>query len=145
MRNTDVVRNIYRDFAAGNAAAILETFSTDIEFQLAESHPYRGSAGAWIGKQAVVENFFTVAFLEWDGWQMRVQQIVDAGDTVVVEGRYAGLYKPTGAHMDLDVCHVWRFRSAEVASFHQYVDTAQLRRVMGRDLGCGTAVGPSAS
>jgi hypothetical protein len=28
---------------------------------------------------------------------------------------------------------VWRFRSDSVASFHQYVDTAALRRVMQRD------------
>jgi ketosteroid isomerase-like protein len=34
--------------------------------------------------------------------------------------------------MDVQVCHVWRFRDAKVASFHQYVDTANLRRVMGR-------------
>jgi ketosteroid isomerase-like protein len=32
--------------------------------------------------------------------------------------------------MDVQVCHVWRFRDGKVASFHQYVDTAALQRVM---------------
>lgn len=133
MRNADVIRKIYRDFAAGNAAAILETFADDVEFRLAESHPYRGSGGAWVGKQAIVDNFFTVAAPEWDGWSISVEQMLEANDAVVVEGRYVGKYKPTGNRMDVQVCHVWRFRGREVASFHQYVDTAALRRVMGRN------------
>jgi uncharacterized protein len=133
MKNIDTVRKIYRDFAAGDAAAILAVFADDIEFRLAESHPYRGSAGAWRGKQAIAEHFFAVAGPEWDGWSIGVEQTVEAADAVVVEGRYTGLYKPTGRRMDVQVCHVWRFSGTKVASFHQYVDTASLRRVMGRD------------
>jgi uncharacterized protein len=133
MKQIDVVRKIYRDFAAGDAAAILAVFADDIEFRLAEHHPYRGSAGAWRGKDAIAKSFFAVAGPEWDDWTIGVEQTVEAPDAVVVEGRYAGLYKPTGRRMDIQVCHVWRFRDDRVASFHQYVDTAALRRVMARD------------
>jgi ketosteroid isomerase-like protein len=132
MTHAETVRRIYRDFAAGNAAAILAVFSDDVEFRLAEGHPYRGSAGAWIGKDAIATNFFAVAGPEWDGWQIGVDAAIEGTDTVVVEGRYTGRYKPTGRPMDVQVCHVWRFRGARVASFHQYVDTAALQQVMGR-------------
>ena len=133
MKQLDTVRKIYRDFAAGDAAAILEAFADDVEFRLAERHPYRSSADAWRGKAAVAQNFFAVAGPEWETWTMGVEQMIEAPDAVVVEGRYTGLYKPTGRRMDVQVCHVWRFRGDRVASFHQYVDTAGLRRVMGRD------------
>ena len=134
MRQLDVVRKIYRDFAAGDAAAILAVFGDDVEFRLAESHPYRGSAGAWHGKDAIAESFFAVAGPEWDGWSIGIESAVEAADAVVVvEGRYTGLYKPTARRLDVQVCHVWRFRGQRVASFHQYVDTARLRHVMGRD------------
>jgi len=133
MKHADTVRKIYRDFAAGDAAAILGVFADDVEFRLAEHHPYRGSKGAWHGKQAIAKEFFAVAGPEWDGWTIGIDRIVEAADDVVVEGRYTGLYKPTGRHMDVQVCHVWRFRGERVASFHQYVDTAALRRVMARD------------
>ena len=133
MKPIDVVRKIYRDFAAGDAAAILDAFADDIAFKLAENHPYRGAAGEWRGKQAIAENFFAVAGPEWDGWTIGVEETVEAPGAVIVEGRYTGLYKPTGRRMDVEVCHVWRFRDERVASFHQYVDTAALRRVMGRD------------
>ena len=133
MKNIDTVRKIYRDFAAGDAAAILGVFADDIEFRLAEHHPYRSSAGAWRGKQQIAQEFFAVAGPEWQSWTIGVEQTVEAQDAVIVEGRYTGLYKPTGRRMDIQVCHVWRFRGNRVASFHQYVDTAALRRVMARD------------
>jgi len=133
MKPIDVVRKIYRDFAAGDAAAILAVFSDDMEFRLAEGHPYRGSAGAWRGKQSIAQDFFAVAGPEWDGWTIGVEQTVEATDAVVVEGRYTGVYKPTRRRMDIQVCHVWRFRGDRVASFHQYVNTAALQRVMARD------------
>ena len=133
MTDLDIVRKIYRDFSAGDAAAILAVFADDVEFRLAENHPYRGSAGAWRGKDEIAKRFFAVAGPEWDGWSISVESAIEAAGAVVVEGRYTGVYKPTGRRMDLQVCHVWRFRGGAVASFHQYVDTAALRRVMGRD------------
>ena len=133
MTHEDTVRKIYRDFAAGNAPAILAVFADDVEFRLAEGHPYRGAGGAWHGKDAIAKNFFRVAGPEWDGWSIGVENVLAIADAVVVEGRYTGRYKPTARPMDVQVCHVWRFRGDTVASFHQYVDTASLRRVMGRD------------
>jgi ketosteroid isomerase-like protein len=133
MTHVDTVRKIYRDFAAGDAAAILDVFADDVEFRLAEHHPYRGTAEAWRGKQAIAQKFFAVAGPEWQSWTIGVEQTIEAPEAVIVEGRYTGLYKPTGRRMDVQVCHVWRFRGDRVASFHQYVDTAALRRVMARD------------
>ena len=99
MSQLDIVRKIYRDFAAGDAAAILAVFGDDVEFRLAEGHPYRDSAGAWRGKHSIAKSFFAVAGPEWDGWSIGVESAVEAADAVVVEGRYKGLYKPTGRRL----------------------------------------------
>jgi ketosteroid isomerase-like protein len=135
MSSVDIVKEIYRNFMAGNAAGILARFADDVEFRLAEGHPYRGRDAAWIGKNAVVQKFFAIAGAEWGGWSIAVDEMIEAGDAVIVEGRYAGTYKPTGRSMDLQVCHVWRFRGDAVASFHQYVDTARLQGVMRANAG----------
>jgi ketosteroid isomerase-like protein len=132
MNRQETIRKIYRDFAAGDGAAILAALADDVEFRLAEGHPYRGPGGAWRGKDAVATEFLAVAGPEWDGWSIGVAAMIESADAVVVEGRYTGRYKPTGRPMDVQVCHVWRFRGGRVASFHQYVDTAALQRVMGR-------------
>ena len=62
---------------------------------------------------------------------MNPKQFHDAGDTVVVEGRYTGTYKATGKSLDAQVTHIWSLRDGKVTSFQQYVDTAQLQEVMG--------------
>jgi ketosteroid isomerase-like protein len=133
MQNVDTVRKIYSDFAAGDAASILAVFAADVEFRLAEGHPYRGRGAAWVGHDEIATKFFAVAGPEWQDWLITVLAVIEAADAIVVEGRYTGRYKPTGRTMDLQVCHVWRFRGGRVASFHQYVDTARLQHVMGRD------------
>ena len=68
---------------------------------------------------------------EWQDWSVEVLAVHELAGVVVVEGRYHGIYKPTGRRMDVEVCHVWRFRDDEIVVFHQYVDTARLRAVMG--------------
>ena len=133
MQNLATVRKIYRDFAAGDAAAILAVLADDVEFRLAEGHPYRGSGAAWVGKDEVATQFFAVAGPEWQDWSIGELAALEAADAIVVEARYTGRYKPTGRTMDVQVCHVWRFRGARVASFHQYLDTARLQHVMGKD------------
>ena len=54
----------------------------------------------------------------------------DAGEHVVMEGRYTGTYKPSGRSVDAQVCHVLRFREGRLLSFQQYLDTGQLQAVM---------------
>ena len=49
---------------------------------------------------------------------------------VVMEGRYTGLYKPSGNSIDAQVRHVLRFWGGKLVSFQQYLDTGQLQKVM---------------
>jgi ketosteroid isomerase-like protein len=128
--NTEVVKHVYESFAQGDAPAILATFDPNIEFRLAEGHPYQPEGKPWIGGDAVTKNFFMKAGPEWDGWSMAIHEILDLDYAVVVEGRYNGLYKPTGRKLDVQVCHVWKFREGKIKSFHQYLDTARLQGVM---------------
>ena len=132
LTNGDLVRRVYERFAQGDVDSILANFEPDVEFRLAEGHPYQPSGQPWVGKEAVAQNFFMKAGPEWDGWSVVVSDVLEMGDAVVVECRYNGIYKPTGRPLDVQVCHVWRFRHSMVKSFHQYLDTAALQEVMGR-------------
>jgi uncharacterized protein len=127
----DTIRRIYDDFAKGDARAILATFEDDIEFRLAEGHPYNPDGGSWIGGGAITENFFAKAGAEWRNWTFTINDVIETPDAVVVEGRYSAIYVPTGRELDAQGCHVWRFRNGRIASFHQYVNTARVQHVMG--------------
>ena len=130
--HVETVKQIYDWFGRGDAEHILATFAPDVEFRLAEGHPYQPSGKAWIGKDDVVRNFFMKAGPEWQDWTVVLDAVHDLNDVVVSEGRYRGLYKPTGRTMDVQVCHVWTFRDGKITSFHQYLDSARLQEVMGR-------------
>ena len=46
--------------------------------------------------------------------------VIDGGDTVVVEGRYTGTMKATGSSVDAQFAHVWQLRDGKVVRFQQY-------------------------
>lgn len=136
MTNAETVMHVYDRFAQEDAPAILAVFDPAIEFRLAEGHPYRPDGSPMVGPDAVTRDFFMKAGGEWERWTVKVQQVTELAGTVVVEGRYDGLYKPTGRRLDVQVCHVWKFNDqGKATSFHQYLDTARLRQVMAQGSG----------
>lgn len=127
----DAVRAIYDAFAKGDVPTVLAGMDPSIEWREAEGNPYQPSGAAWVGPDAIVDNLFVKLGSEWDGFAVHPQQFHDAGETVVVEGRYSGTYKATGADVDAQFCHVFRFRNDKVTSFQQFTDTAQFQATMG--------------
>jgi ketosteroid isomerase-like protein len=132
MTNLEIVKQGYENFKKGNVPGLLGVFDPGIEFRLAEGHPYRMDGKPWHGGQEITQNFF-VKGTEWQDWNFIIDQAIEADGAVIVEGRYAGLYKPTGRTMDVQVCHIWRLRDGKITSFHQYLDTARLQQVMGHE------------
>jgi ketosteroid isomerase-like protein len=131
MTNVEVVKECYAKFGEGDIPGLLARFDPQIEFRLAQGHPYRMDGKPWIGGQEIARNFFMKAGPEWENWRILPEHILEAGDAVIVECRYAGMYKPTGGVLDVQVCHIWRLKQGKVTSFHQYIDTAQLQKTMG--------------
>jgi uncharacterized protein len=129
--NRLVVNEIYQAFRQGDLPAVLSRFHADAEWRLAEGHPYAANGEAWIGPEEIRRRFFMRAGGEWEGFTIAPRRWHDAGDTVVLECRYAGIYRPTGRRLDAQACHVWAVRDGKIQRFQQYIDTAQVRAVMG--------------
>jgi len=133
MSNAQRAADLYAAFGRGDMPTVLAGFTPDIEWREAEGNPYRPSGEPWVGPQVVLEQLFVRLGTEWDAFTVRVGTLHEAGDTVTMEGRYSGTFKPTGRSVDAQVCHVLRFRDGKLASFQQYVDTGQLQVVMATD------------
>jgi ketosteroid isomerase-like protein len=129
--SVELARGIYRAFGKGDIAAVVGGMDANIQWREAEGNPYQPSGAAWVGPDAVVENLFMKLGSEWDGFAVHPEQYHDAGDTVVVEGRYSGKYLATGAEIDSQFCHVFKFEDGKVTSFQQFTDTAQFQTTMG--------------
>ena len=130
MGNVEIVKGLYESFGRGDVPTVLAAMSPTVEWREAESNPYMPSGEPWVGPDAVLQNLFVKLGGEWDGFTVHPVTFHDAGDTVIVEGRYTGTVKATGKALDSQMCHVWRLRDGKVASFQQYVDTARLQDVM---------------
>ena len=132
MDNSGLAKGIYASFARGDIPAVLGAFEPNIQWREAEGNPYQPDGAAWVGPQSVVEKLFKSLGSDWDGFAVSVRTLHNAGEYVVMEGRYTGTYKPSGRKFDAQVCHVLRFSNGKLSSFQQYTDTAQLQAVMAR-------------
>ena len=128
--NVDLIRAIYDAFAAGDVPGVLSRMSPDIVWNEAENFPY-ADGNPYRGPDAILGGVFARLGVEWDGFSAVPEEFLDAGDTVVVLGRYSGTAKATGKAMDAQLAHVWRVRDGKAARFQQYTDTLQAARVTG--------------
>ena len=130
-QNIAFVRGLYEAFGRGDIEAVLASCDPQIEWRQAESNPYEPAGNPWSGGDAITQNLFIKLGSEWNGFTVTPKVFHDAGDIVVTEGRYTGTYKATGKNLDVQFCHIWKLSDGKLASFQQYVDTAQLQDVMG--------------
>lgn len=116
----DDVRGVYDAFAKGDVPAVLGFLNSDIEWTEAEGFPY---GGTYIGPDAVLEGVFMRLGTEWEGFAAVPDEFIDAGETVVVLGKYSGTYKATGKSFQANFAHVWKVREGKAIRFLQYTDT----------------------
>ncbi|MGB7546659.1 MAG: nuclear transport factor 2 family protein [Terracidiphilus sp.] len=127
--NREFIESLYAAFARGDGPTVLAAMDPAIVWNEAENFPY-ADRNPYIGPTAVAEGVFFRLATEWDDFQAVPAEFLDAGDTVVVTGRYRGIFKATRAALDAQFAHVWRLRDGKVTAFQQYTDTAQAVRVM---------------
>ena len=129
MTTIDLVRSAYDAFAHGDVPRLLSKLDPNIEWCLAESHPYCPDGTPLRGHDQLVERFLAPASRDWQDFKVHQVTLHDAGDVIAAEIRYTGTFKATGATLDAQGCHIWTVRSGKITRFHQYVDTARLQRV----------------
>lgn len=128
--NVALVRGIYDAFAAGDIAGVLGRMSPDMVWNEAENFPY-ADGNPYRGHEAILGGVFARLGGEWDGFAALPDEYLDAGDAVVVLGRYRGVCKATGGAIDAQMVHVWRVAGGKATAFQQYVDTLQVARATG--------------
>ncbi len=100
----------------------------NIEWHEAEHSPWHAPGGHHTPAE-VLTNVFARIRHDFDSFELHPTDFHDAGETVIVEGRYraraAGVVDP----LDAQVCHVWTVRDGKLAGFQQYTDTWQFAQI----------------
>ena len=126
-----LVKGIYDAFSSGNVGEVLGRMSPSIVWNEAENFPY-ADGNPYVGPQAVATGVFSRCVSEWHGFTVSIDEILDAGDTVVALGHYLGTFKATGKAMRCQLVHVWRVAGGKAVQFQQYADTLQVARVTAK-------------
>lgn len=128
--NIDVIRGMYDAFAAGDITGVLGRMSADIRWIEADNFPY-ADGNPYIGPEAVLNGVFSRCAGEWDSFSVTIEELLDAGDTIIALGRYGGVYKATGREQNTQLAHIWRLKDGKVIAFQQHADTFHVAKVTG--------------
>lgn len=125
MSNMQAVKFIYAAFADGNIPALLALFDPAIEWIAAENSPL-ADRSPYRGLNQVLEGVFTRIGLEFPGLKIQVDELLNAGDKIVMLGRYHGVRKSTGKEFHAQAVHVWTMAGERATKFQQYLDTYEV-------------------
>ncbi len=122
MDAVEIVQRSYVAFAAGDMDGVLGDMDPDIEWRQAQGLPH---GGTYHGLAEVRRNIFDPLDEEWwDEFSADPDEFLEAGDEVVVLGRYRGVAKGTGKRLDVPFVHIWTLRDEKAVRFRQFLDTA---------------------
>lgn len=128
MTNTDLVKQAYAHFDAGNISGVLALFDAAIEWHECKGMPFVEGDGIFTGHDDVVTNVFMNLPEYFDGFHIAVNEIFGSDDKVVMAGYYQGINKATGNAFKANATHVWTVKNGKLAHFFQAVDTAAINK-----------------
>ena len=120
--NVELMRGLYEAFGRGEVETVLQSMDEGIEWHEAENFLY-ADRSPYVGPQAVLEGVFARLGEDWEYFEVRPDELLDAGDRVVALGHYSAKHNATGKEVRPHFAHVWTLRDGKVTSFHQYTDT----------------------
>jgi ketosteroid isomerase-like protein len=127
--NVDLVRRSYEAFARDDLDAVTADMADDIEWHQAQGLPH---GGLYTSLEEVRRHVFDPLDDEWwDEFDAAPEEFVDAGEEVVVIGRYTGRAKGTGRRLDVPFVHLWTVRNGKAVRFRQFLDTAGWNAALG--------------
>jgi ketosteroid isomerase-like protein len=122
MAPVDIVKRSYVAFARGDLDAVMADMHPEIEWHQAQGLPH---GGLYRGLDEVRRNIFDPLDQEWwEGFTADPDEFLEAGDQVVVVGRYRGISKETRKQLDVPFVHIWSMSGDKAIRFRQYLDTA---------------------
>jgi uncharacterized protein len=122
MTNLQIVERSYASFSRGDLDAVLADLDPSIQWHQAQGLPH---GGLYHGVDEVRRNIFEPLDAEWwSEFAADPEEFIDAGEQVVVLGRYRGTAKASGKELDVPFVHVWTLRDARAIRFRQFLDTA---------------------
>ncbi|MBB4123255.1 nuclear transport factor 2 family protein [Martelella radicis] len=122
-----IVKAHYEASDRGDIKAMMADVAADCRWTEMDGFPCRGT---YVGPDEVVENVFMALGKAFDGYNLKLERLLDAGDSVVGIGVYSGTHRETGKHFTARVVHVWDVEDGKIRRFEQFTDTLRVAEAM---------------
>jgi len=112
----ETVRRAYDAFARGDLESLMTFLHPDIEWRTTPDVPFMGN---YSGLDEFLRGMdeWTSAF---DDVTTEVQEMIDAGESVIVCHRMRGRGRDSGVEVDLAICQVVAVRDGKLVRMHDY-------------------------
>ncbi len=123
----EVVRRMYAALRASDREAYRVLTHPGIEWHFAEGFPH---GGVRVGQAAVFDGVFPALMRDFSEWDIEVDELIAAGETVVGLGRYRARARTSGVGLVAAFAHVFRVRDGRIVRVQQFTDTLQFARAL---------------
>ena len=127
-QDVETVRSAYEAFNRKDIPAVLALYDPQIEW--IEGGGGRSPRGTFRGPQSVASEVFGSVPQNFDDFRAEPEQFIDAGEHVVVIGRFRGKAM-NGVTLDAPFVHVNRIRNGKVVAFQNFVEATSWARAWG--------------
>lgn len=127
-QDVDTMRQAYAAFNRGDIPGVLAAFDQDIEWH--EPGGGQSPRGTYHGSQSVADDVFATVPTTFETFQVVPDQFIDAGEHVVVVGRFRGRSK-AGQDLDAPFAHVWTMRNGKAVHFSNHPEATSWARGWG--------------
>jgi len=128
----ELIDNLYAAIKAKDFDLIREVCDPDIDWIQNKGFP---GAHRCHGIEDVITKVIQGFGREWETFTFQPEEMIGAGDCVVVLGRYRGRHRATGHKLDAAAAHVYDIKDRRIARFRQYTDTHDIVLTMQPDSG----------
>lgn len=107
----EVMRRVFDDWGRGDFRPAVELFDPHVLLVLRPGFP---DAGRYLGPEEIANYMRRYLLVSWSDLALEADELVDAGDSVVVHVRQRGVGLGSGAVTELRYFQVWTFRGDAV-------------------------------
>ena len=126
--NVDALRAVYDEWAKGSFRVREDLWDRHVLFKPVAELP---GGGVYVGQEGVAE--FTRSFFQaWTSFSIVAEELIEAGDSVVVAARQRAVGRESGLEADMGLqFQVWTFRGPSVVRFEAFADRAEALAAVG--------------
>lgn len=118
-----MIQELYRAFREKDYEAFLRISTADLEWIQNEGFP---DGATRKGVREVIERVFKANNNNWENFAFHIEEFLDAGNSVVVIGKYAGYNRISGKAMGAAAAHIYDLHDGKVYRFRMFADTKKI-------------------